>query len=419
MEDIPLKYCLYARKSSESDEKQALSIDSQIHEMQKIAEQEWLDIVETVTESKSAKASGQRKGYIELLNGIREQKYNAILTWAPDRLSRNAGDLWSIVDMMDEGLLIQIRTHGTTFWNNPNEKFLLMILCSQAKLENDNRAKNVRRGLRRKCELGMRPWMVPIGYDVIRWRTKNEKSHVEVNAERAPLVKQMFEWIANEGFSGRQVWEFAHAKWLRTKNGKRLTLSMIYRMLKSPFYYWEFEYPEKSGNWYKWAYTPLITKELFDEVRVKLKVVSKGVWGRKNFYFGKIFKCWSCWSWITGEEKINAFWKRYVYYRCNRHAGRSTCNEKHVREEALAEGLASLCESMISYKPLLDNKLTKEINKVNEMQKMIHGEWAKSITKKEYLNFIFTSGSQMEKGEILRHFGENLVVKDKMPQIGK
>jgi hypothetical protein len=40
MDNIPLKYCLYARKSSESDEKQALSIDSQIHEMQKIAEQE-------------------------------------------------------------------------------------------------------------------------------------------------------------------------------------------------------------------------------------------------------------------------------------------------------------------------------------------------------------------------------------------
>lgn len=74
MDNIPLKYCLYARKSSESDEKQALSIDSQINEMQKIAEQEWLVIVETVTESKSAKASGQRKGYLELLDGIREQR---------------------------------------------------------------------------------------------------------------------------------------------------------------------------------------------------------------------------------------------------------------------------------------------------------------------------------------------------------
>jgi len=417
MDTIPLKYCLYARKSSESDEKQALSIDSQIHEMQKIAEQEWLVIVETVTESKSAKASGQRKGYLELLDGIREQKYNAILTWAPDRLSRNAGDLWSIVDMMDEGLLVQIRTHWSTFSNNPNEKFLLMILCSQAKLENDNRAKNVCRGMRRKCELGMRPGNTPIGYLVIRWKTSTEKSHVEIDPERAPFVKQMFEWVGYEGFSGRQVWDFIHTKWLRTRNGKKLTLSMVFRMLKSPFYYWEFEYPEGSGNWYKWDYEPLITKELYDEVRIRMKVPPKGVWWRKNFYFGRIFKCGCCGSGITGEEKVNKQWKRYIYYRCNRHGGKNTCNEKHIQEKDLIEGLVTLCDSMISYKPSLDKKLTKEVDKINGMQRMIHWDKSKDITKKEYLHFVFTSGSQMEKSEILRQFWEKLVMKDKMPQI--
>ena len=34
------RYCLYARKSSESDERQAMSIDGQISEMLKIAKQE-------------------------------------------------------------------------------------------------------------------------------------------------------------------------------------------------------------------------------------------------------------------------------------------------------------------------------------------------------------------------------------------
>ena len=53
----PVRYCLYARKSSEADEKQALSIDSQICEMMRIAEVENLHVVETLRESKSAKAS--------------------------------------------------------------------------------------------------------------------------------------------------------------------------------------------------------------------------------------------------------------------------------------------------------------------------------------------------------------------------
>src|ERR1700690_770593 len=120
-----LKYCLYARKSTEQEEKQILSIDSQIKEMAQIAQREGLNIVDVKRESHSAKASGQREVFNELITDIRSGKFNCILTWAPDRLSRNAGDLGSLVDLMDQKLLLEIRTNGQRFSNNPNEKFLL------------------------------------------------------------------------------------------------------------------------------------------------------------------------------------------------------------------------------------------------------------------------------------------------------
>ena len=97
-----VKYCLYARKSTEQDEKQALSIDSQIKEMMAIAERDGLEIVDIRREAHSAKDSGQRPIFKELLEDIRRGRYTGILTWAPDRLSRNAGDLGSVVDLMDE-----------------------------------------------------------------------------------------------------------------------------------------------------------------------------------------------------------------------------------------------------------------------------------------------------------------------------
>jgi len=56
---------------------------------------------------------------------------------------------------MDQGKIQRINTHSQDFTNNPNEKFLLMILCSQAKLENDNRGINVKRGLKNKCSIGI------------------------------------------------------------------------------------------------------------------------------------------------------------------------------------------------------------------------------------------------------------------------
>jgi site-specific DNA recombinase len=97
-----VKYCLYARKSTESDERQALSIESQVKEMLAIAERDGLEIIDIRRESHSAKDSGQRAVFKELLDEIRSGRYTGILTWAPDRLSRNAGDLGSVVDLMDE-----------------------------------------------------------------------------------------------------------------------------------------------------------------------------------------------------------------------------------------------------------------------------------------------------------------------------
>ena len=159
-----IKYLLYARKSTESEERQVLSIDSQIQEMLRAAEKEGLEIVEIRRESHSAKDSGQRPVFNEILSDIKIGRFNGILTWAPDRLSRNAGDLGSLVDLMDQGLLTEIRSSGQRFANNPNEKFLLMILCSQAKLENDNKSINVKRGLRTRCEMGLIPGVAPTGY---------------------------------------------------------------------------------------------------------------------------------------------------------------------------------------------------------------------------------------------------------------
>ena len=167
-----------------------MSIDSQIKEMHAMADREGLNVVEIKHESFSAKQSGHRPVFNELLHDLRNGKYDAVLTWAPDRLSRNAGDLGSLVDLMDLNRLQRIRTFGQSFSNTPNEKFLLMILCSQAKLENDNRGINVKRGIRAKCEMGWRPGSAPIGYIN---RAFGGVRDIVIDNDRAPIVREMFE----------------------------------------------------------------------------------------------------------------------------------------------------------------------------------------------------------------------------------
>jgi DNA invertase Pin-like site-specific DNA recombinase len=293
---VKVKYCLYARKSTESEERQVLSIDSQIKEMLQLAEREGLEIVTMKRESHSAKETGQRPVFNEIVEEIRQGKFNGILTWAPDRISRNAGDLGKVIDLMDGNYLQDIRTYGQRFTNSPNDKFMLMILCSQAKLENDNRGINVKRGLRTRCEMGLWVGTAPLGY--LNQKHMDKKGQVLVDPQRAPIIKKMFEKVAYEQWSGRKVYN-----WMKfelnfyTRGNKPLTLSGVYRILENPFYYGIFERPRDSGNWYQGKHQPLITQELFEKAKAQLKR-DQIVRETKEFAFTKLFTCGYCQSGI-------------------------------------------------------------------------------------------------------------------------
>jgi site-specific DNA recombinase len=413
METTPIRYCLYARKSSESDERQAMSIDSQIKEMRVLAERDDLNIVALKQESYSAKESGKRPVFNEILKDLRNGEYEGILTWAADRLSRNAGDLGSLVDLMDLNKLQQIRTYGQSFSNTPNEKFLLMILCSQAKLENDNRGVNVKRGIRAKCETGWRPCMPPLGY-FTRGASGNGKD-VIVDQERAPFIVQMFEMSA-EGKGGRHIRQWLEDNNVRTRGGRVVPLSMIYRMLGSTFYYGEFEYPKKSGKWYHGNHSPLITKELYDQVQIQLKVPIKTKWGSKQFPYKQFLKCYGCGSSIVGEEKVrhyqNGNTSTFTYYHCSRQVKRD-CKEPFARERDIADELSNMCNELITDLTKIEPGLRDAIDKFTKMMKVTHETYSSMEMVGGYIKYVLRDGTLFEKTRLVRNLDVKLALRDR------
>ncbi len=396
-----------------------MSIDSQIKEMLELAEREGLEIVTMKRESHSAKETGQRPVFNEIIEEINGGKFNGILTWAPDRISRNAGDLGKVVDLMDAGKLHEIRTFGQRFTNSPSEKFLLMILGSQAKLENDNRGVNVKRGLRTRAEMGLWAGLAPLGY--LNQYMMDKKCQVIVDPVRAPIIKQMFEKVAYEKWSGRKLYN-----WLKfdlnfhTRGNKPMTLSSVYRTLDNPFYYGIFERPIGSGNWYTGKHTPLITKELFDEAQTQL-TRDKIVRETKEFAFTKLFTCGYCGSGISAEEK----WKqlkggganRYIYYSCSRARDRN-CKNKYIREEDLITELLKILDKVNINELGMRQRLEEEIARFNIFQRSVLGATSKIKNNQEtdirnYAKYILKEGSVSEKRELLGNLRSRIVYKDK------
>ena len=76
-----LKYFIYSRKSTEDEDRQMLSIDAQLSELNAIAARDGLNIVGTFTESKSAKEPG-REVFNDVLRRIEKGEAHAVLTTA-------------------------------------------------------------------------------------------------------------------------------------------------------------------------------------------------------------------------------------------------------------------------------------------------------------------------------------------------
>lgn len=423
---VTTRYCLYARKSTESEEQQVLSIDSQIKEMLQMAERDNLEIVEIKKESHSAKEAGMRPVFNEIVDEIKSGKFNGILTWAPDRISRNAGDLGRIVDLMDSGVLQEIRTYGQKFSNNPNEKFLLMILGSQAKLENDNKVVNVKRGMRARCEMGLYPCIAPTGY--MNSKNVDKRCHIEVDPERAPIVKKMFEKIAYENLTGRQLYF-----WLRdevnykTRTGKHIHLGNLYMILRNHFYYGTFQYPKNSGEWYKGAHEPLISKALFNQVQEKIQVQNTRGGGiqTKEFAFTKLMSCALCGSGITADEKYktqkNGNTHRYVYYGCCKSNDRS-CTSGYINEDDLVEQLVSLMDKIEFNDIGMRQKIKAEIERHKKFQSGLLGEKESKIKVKDvevrnYAKYILREGQMHEKRELLSCLKSKIKLTNKIVSI--
>jgi len=415
----PIRYCLYARKSSEAEEKQALSIDSQVKEMLTIAQRDNLNIVDMYRESHSAKDCGQRPVFNKLLVDIREGKFNGILVWHPDRLSRNAGDLGAVVDLLDQKKLIEIRTYSQRFTNNPNEKFLLMILGSQAKLENDNKSINVKRGLKTKCEMGYWPSVAPTGY--LNSKNSDQKGHVFVDPDRAPVIKELFTKVAFQSWSGRKIYRWLKEIHFVTRTGKPLTLSNIYMILNNHFYHGTFEYPKSSGRWFTGKHTPIITKDLFDDVQKQLQLQRKARGKNKEFAFTRIMSCGLCGSGVTAEEKYknlkDGSVAKYIYYGCTRSRDMN-CKGGYIEEKVLIAQLLELMDKIDLDKSGIKKKLEVEIERHKKFHSGIMGKpeqeyHAKDADIRNYAKYLLTDGSLFEKRDLIQCLKSKLMIKDK------
>jgi DNA invertase Pin-like site-specific DNA recombinase len=322
-----MRYILYARKSTEEDDRQVLSIEAQLVELQEYAAKEKLEIVASFQEAKTAKEPGRIK-FAEMLLLIERGKADGIISWHPDRLARNSVDGGTIIHFVDRGLIKSLKF--PTFWFEPTPQglFMLNIAFGQSKYFVDNLRENVKRGLRQKIRNGVWPGWAPVGY------LNNPKTRmIDIDSSKASKVKKMFELYATGNYTLHSIANWCKENGLRGNLGKQLVIANIQKNLQNVFYLGLMKW---KGEIFEGQHEPLISKKLFDKCQEVMAKRGKVQEVRKhNFAFLGFLKCASCGCSITAEKQ-----KGHNYYRCTKKKG--PYQEKHyLREEALTEQIIS------------------------------------------------------------------------------
>jgi len=180
------QYIIYCRKSSESEERQVLSIESQIKELKELADRHNYVVSETLTESRSAKQPG-RPVFDAMMETINKTAVKGIIAWKLDRLARNATDGSYLIDALEEGRIQEIITPEKTYCNTSNDKFSLLIELCMAKKYVDDLSDNVKRGNRMKLEKGWLPGLPPLGY-----LNEPQERTIIKDPERFSLIRKMW-----------------------------------------------------------------------------------------------------------------------------------------------------------------------------------------------------------------------------------
>ena len=145
-------FVIYARKSTESEDRQVLSIDSQINELQAIAARLGYGELKIMRESMTAKAPG-RPVFNKLMEMVEAGQIHGVLCWKLDRLARNPVDggriIWCI---KNDGL--SIVTPSQSYSREEDNTILMYVEFGMAQKYIDDLGKNVKRGNRAKLEMG-------------------------------------------------------------------------------------------------------------------------------------------------------------------------------------------------------------------------------------------------------------------------
>lgn len=335
------RVAIYVRVSTQEQAKEGFSIPAQLESLRAFCKSQGWEITEEyIEEGKSAKDLDRPKMQ-EMMKAIKKKKFDLVLVYRLDRLTRSVSDLYDLLSFFED-YNVKFRS-ATEVYDTTTAmgRLFLTLVAALAQWERENLAERVRFGIEQMIDEGKRPGgHSPYGYKF------KKNFECEIIEEEAKWVRKIFEWYS-EGFGYRKISDRLNELKVKPRIARAWSHNTIFTMLKNDMYIGIYRWGDKViyNN-----HPPIISNSLFTKVQNKLKSHNRDMSRQGKFPLTGILKCGNCEGYpLTGLYDNR---DKKMYYRC------FSCN-RSTDGKKIMELLLDEIEKLITSKDYFLKKVVK------------------------------------------------------------
>lgn len=332
-----MNVCIYLRVSS-SVQVDGISLQLQEERLRAYAASQGWEVVERYEDAGLSGSTTDRPAFQRMMEDARAKRFDAILVYKLDRLTRSVRDFHELADELEALGVAIVSVTQNIDTSSPTGRLLRNILVDFANFERELIAERSTEGKRRLAAGGRYlGWHPPFGYKKVGERAN---ARLVVVPEEAEVVKRIFSLYLTGQYGDVQIARMVG-----------MPTNRVRRILLNPTYMGKIAYAKRRGSNHISVYQmddwimapgdhePIIDEEVFWkalEVR-RQNTLGTGPRNKSPHLFSRLVFCGKCGAQmrLVGSGSANPNLPRRIYYRCQRRHDPSPCDQRPVRHEAV------------------------------------------------------------------------------------
>jgi site-specific DNA recombinase len=410
-----LRCAIYIRVSTEDQAKEGYSLEAQEERLSFFSKSQDWNIYKIYEDKGYSAKDLNRPALKDLLFDIKLKRFDVILVYKIDRLSRKLKDLIEIVLKLNGyGIGIKSATEpiDTT---TPAGRLIFHQLGSFAQYERELISERTKFGMMKRLKQGLWNGQPPYGYKVTDGK-------LEINPEEDQIVKKVFDLYVEKNMGviniANELWKLGYQP--RNSKKKRWKANTIHNILRNPIYIGKVRW---GGEEAEGIHQPIVEKDIFEFVQGKLS--ANRTWTKRyespNNFLGIVY-CGLCKSPMHIHYPGNENKRRYKYYVCSQRLGYKTCDQEYIRADILEKSIIEELKNLSTHKNKIrvflekyKNSSIKRLEELEDKRTEISRKLKDIETERENLYNWVLKNSPTEKGtKFLNHKLEEIDPKENL-----